>query len=109
MERSLARADSPRPARALAGPLAASVAVALVPWTMPGALAQADMAAPLIEIAGHRSEVRFLRYLDPNGRAIISSSFDALVVWDADSGTELRRLIDGAFVFHFAVSPDGPE
>ena len=61
----------------------------------------------MIEITGHRSEVRFLRYLDPNGRTIISSSFDSLVVWDAESGKELRRLIDGNSVFHFAVSPDG--
>ena len=74
---------------------------------MPDALAQTDVAAPVIEITGHRSEVRFLRYLDPSGRTIISSSFDSLVVWDAGNGKELRRVIDGTYVFPFAVSPDG--
>lgn len=61
----------------------------------------------MIEITGHRSEVRFLRYLRPDGNTIISSSFDSLVVWDAGTGEEIRRLIDGTRVYPFAVAPDG--
>lgn len=107
MNHSCFLARAPRAVSPCTGALTVFVVAALMPWGVSPALAQEAMAAPVTEITGHRSEVRFLQYLDPDGRTIISSSFDSLVVWDAENGNEIRRLIDRATVFPFAVSPDG--
>ncbi len=88
--------------------LVGGLAVFLLTSPMPSAAPDpANAVKPQIEISGHRSEVRSLRYLRRDGRNIISNSFDSLVVWDAETGREIRRLIDGSTVFPFAVSPDG--
>lgn len=51
--------------------------------------------APLLEMTGHRDIVRFLQYLSPDGRNILSLSGDSLIVWDSTTGEEVIRLADG--------------
>ena len=38
---------------------------------------------PLLEMIGHRGVVRFLQYLPPDGRNILSLSGHSLIVWDS--------------------------
>ena len=60
--------------------------------------------APLLEMTGHRGVVRFLQYLPPDGRNILSLSGHSLIVWDSKSGEEVIRLSDGEPIFSFAVA-----
>ena len=62
---------------------------------------------PLLEMTGHRDAVRFLRYLPPDGRNILSLSGHSLIVWDSKSGEEVIRLADGEPIFSFAVAGAG--
>ncbi len=62
--------------------------------------------APLLEMAGHRDIVRFLQYLSPDGRNILSLSGDSLIVWDSTTGEEVIRLADGERI-SIAVAGDG--
>ena len=62
---------------------------------------------PLLEMTGHRGVVRFLQYLPPDGRNILSLSGHSLIVWDSKSGEEVIRLVDGEPVFSIAVSGAG--
>ena len=62
--------------------------------------------APLLEMAGHRDIVRFLQYLSPDGRNILSLSGDSLIVWDSTTGEEVIRLADGERI-SIAVASDG--
>ena len=62
--------------------------------------------APLLEMAGHRDIVRFLQYLSPDGRNILSLSGDSLIVWDSTTGEEVIRLSDGERI-SIAVASDG--
>ena len=62
--------------------------------------------APLLEITGHRDIVRFLQYLSPDGRNILSLSGDSLIVWDSTTGEEVIRLADGERI-SIAVAGDG--
>ena len=62
---------------------------------------------PLLEMTGHRGVVRFLQYLPPDGRNILSLSDHSLIVWDSKSGEEVIRLVDGEPVFSIAVSGAG--
>ena len=84
--------------------LVAALALLSMAAAAPPLLAARDR---IVEITGHHSEVWSLQQLGTDGRAIVSSTFDSLVIWDARNGYELRRLVDGARPFHFAVSPDG--
>ena len=59
---------------------------------------------PLLEMTGHRGVVRFLQYLPPDGRNILSLSGHSLIVWDSKSGEEVIRLSDGEPIFSFAVA-----
>ena len=61
---------------------------------------------PLLEMTGHRGVVRFLQYLPPDGRNILSLSGHSLIVWDSKSGEEVIRLADGETIFSFAASGD---
>ena len=60
--------------------------------------------APLLEMTGHRGVVRFLQYLPPDGRNILSLSGHSLIVWDSKSGEEVIRLVDGEPVVSIAVA-----
>ena len=62
--------------------------------------------APLLEMTGHRDIVRFLQYLSPDGRNILSLSGDSLIVWDSTTGEEVIRLADGERI-SIAVAGDG--
>ena len=62
---------------------------------------------PLLEMTGHRGVVRFLQYLPPDGRNILSLSGHSLIVWDSKSGEEVIRLADGEPIFSFAVAVAG--
>ena len=62
--------------------------------------------APLLAMAGHRDIVRFLQYLSPDGRNILSLSGDSLIVWDSTTGEEVIRLADGERI-SIAVAGDG--
>ena len=62
---------------------------------------------PLFEMTDHRGVVRFLQYLPPDGRNILSLSGHSLIVWDSKSGEEVIRLVDGEPVFSIAVSGAG--
>ena len=61
---------------------------------------------PLLEMTGHRGVVRFLQYLPPDGRNILSLSGHSLIVWDSKSGEEVIRLADGEPIFSFAAAAD---
>ena len=61
---------------------------------------------PLLEMTGHRGVVRFLQYLPPDGRNILSLSGHSLIVWDSKSGEEVIRLADGEPIFSFAAGGD---
>ena len=61
---------------------------------------------PLLEMTGHRDIVRFLQYLSPDGRNILSLSGDSLIVWDSTTGEEVIRLADGERI-SIAVAGDG--
>ena len=61
---------------------------------------------PLLEMTGHRDIVRFLQYLSPDGRNILSLSGDSLIVWDSTTGEEVIRLADGQRI-SIAVAGDG--
>ena len=61
---------------------------------------------PLLEMTGHRGVVRFLQYLPPDGRNILSLSGHSLIVWDSKSGEEVIRLADGEPIFSFASAGD---
>ena len=61
---------------------------------------------PLLEMTGHRGVVRFLQYLPPDGRNILSLSGHSLIVWDSKSGEEVIRLADGEPIFSFAAAGD---
>ena len=61
---------------------------------------------PLLEMTGHRGVVRFLQYLPPDGRNILSLSGHSLIVWDSKSGEEVIRLADGEPIFSFAAAVD---
>ena len=76
-------------------------------WGAPPARSQGDPPIPLHEIQGHRSWVFHVEYLSGDGRAVLSGSSTSLIVWQAETGRETRRLIDGEQVFPFAASPDG--
>ena len=62
--------------------------------------------APLLKMTGHRDIVRFLQYLPPDGRNILSLSGDSLIVWDSTTGEEVIRLADGERI-SIAVAGDG--
>ena len=61
--------------------------------------------APLFAITGHRETVRFVRYLPPDGRNIFSLAYRSAVVWDAMTGEEVVRLVDGERFFYVTPSP----
>ncbi|MCY4587348.1 MAG: hypothetical protein OXB98_15020 [Bryobacterales bacterium] len=63
--------------------------------------------APLVELSGHRDVVRFLRYLPPDGRNILSLSGELLTIWDSRTGEEIIRLVDGERIYTLAVSDAG--
>ena len=63
--------------------------------------------APLFAITGHRETVRFVRYLPPDGRNVFSLAYRSAVVWDAMTGEEVVRLIDGERVYTSSTSPTG--
>ena len=62
---------------------------------------------PLFEMAGHRDVVRFLRYLPPDGRNILSLSGEFLIIWDSMTGEEVIRLADGERIYTIAVTDAG--
>ena len=62
---------------------------------------------PLLEMAGHRGVVRFLQYLPPDGRNILSLSGHSLIVWDSKTGEVVIQLADGEPIFSFAVAVAG--
>ena len=61
--------------------------------------------APLFAITGHRETVRFVRYLPPDGRNVFSLAYRSAVVWDAMTGEEVVRLVDGERFFYATPSP----
>ena len=62
---------------------------------------------PTVRI-GHRSNVDFAAF-SPNGRFIVSGSFDRTIkIWDAETGREIRTLKGHSDLVHFAgFSPNG--
>lgn len=87
---------------------AASIALAgLLACGTPSAWGQDAATTPLFEITSHRSQVFDVQFVPPDGRMVLSSSRDALVLWDAESATESHRLVDGERLIPFLVSPDG--
>ncbi len=105
--RQLRRAGSAFAASVTPTPFTALAALVLLAGAVTTVPAQLDSPVPAIEITSHRSEVGTVQYLPPDGRMVLSSSFDSLVVWDARTGRESHRLLDGERVLPFAVSPDG--
>ena len=51
--------------------------------------------------------MRFLQYLPPDGRNILSLSGHSLIVWDSKTGEVVIQLADGEPIFSFAVAVAG--
>ena len=83
--------------------------LALGAGTAIAAIAQLTSPDPAFRINGHRSEIRSVQLLPPDGTLVLTSSSDSLVTWTSTRPVKTRRLVDSDRLIGFSLSSDGSQ